>query len=110
MLTEAVSRDTQWKRFEHPVAFWFGAAACITGVVLHIPMYYSARGMGYRMAGMRPDAEMLAGMALIGIGLIAALYGLLPRKARQIRDNAVRIRVAALDDAPLRWQHVTMLL
>jgi putative MFS transporter len=110
MLTEAVYRDTQWKRFEHPVAFWFGAAACVTGAALHIPMYYSARSMGYRMAGMRPDAEMLTGMALILIGLIAALYGLLPSRARQIQENATRIRVTALDDTPLRWQHVTMLL
>lgn len=102
--------DTQWKRFEHPVAFWFGAAACTAGVILHIPMYYSARGMGYRMVGMRPDAEMILGMALIAVGLVAAFYGLVPRQARMIREKATQIRVRALDDARIRPQHVAMLL
>jgi putative MFS transporter len=102
--------QNQWNRFEHPVAFWLGAAACATGVALHLPMYYSARGMGYRMVGMRPDGEMIAGMALIGAGLVAALYGLQPRRARQIQQSAAGIRVRALDDAPLRPQHVAMLL
>jgi putative MFS transporter len=100
----------QWTRFEHPVAFWLGAAACVAGVALHLPMYYSTRGMGYRMAGMRPDAEMLTGMALIIGGLAAALYGLLPRGARRIGEAAAGIRVQALDDAPIRPQHVAMLL
>ena len=48
MTKEAVSRETKWKRFEHPVAFWSGAAACAAGAVLHIPVYYSMRSMGYR--------------------------------------------------------------
>jgi MFS transporter, putative metabolite:H+ symporter len=103
-------KDTHWKRFEHPVAFWFGATACATGVALHIPMYYSARTMGYRMAGMRPDGEMIVGMALIAIGLVSAIYGLLPRQARLIQERASHIRVSALDDARLRPQHVAMLL
>lgn len=102
--------DRRWKRFEHPVAFWFGAAACTVGVAMHIPMYYSARMMGYQMAGMRPDGEMLVGMALIVIGLVAALYGLLPKGGRQIQEKVVRIRVRALDDARLQPQHVAMLL
>jgi putative MFS transporter len=104
------SSGTQWKRFEHPVAFWFGAAACTAGVIMHIPMYYSARSMGYQMAGMRPDAAMLTGMALIVVGLVAALYGLLPRNARRIGQQAADIGVRALDDAPIRPQHVVMLL
>jgi MFS transporter, putative metabolite:H+ symporter len=102
--------NTQWKRFEHPIAFWLGAAACATGVILHIPMYYSARGMGYRMAGMQPDGAMIAGMALIGAGLLAALYGLLPAHGRRISERAARIRVRALDDTRVRPQHVAMLL
>lgn len=107
----AAGRHTQnWKRFEHPVAFWCGAAACTAGVALHLPMYYSARSMGYRMVGMRPDGEMLAGMALILAGLVVALYGLLPRGSGQIRKAAAGIRVRALDDAPLRSAHIAMLL
>lgn len=99
-----------WKRFEHPVAFWFGAAACTAGVLLHIPMYYSARGMGYRMVGMQPDGRMILGMVLIAAGLISALYGLVPRQAQVIREKAAKIRVQALDDARIRPQHVAMLL
>lgn len=95
--------------FRHPVAFWCGAAACAAGVLLHLPMYYDARTMGYHMAGMQPDAAMLAGMALIGAGLAAGLYGLMPRGAGEIRRRAARIRVEALDDAPLRWPHVALL-
>jgi hypothetical protein len=26
-----------------PIAFWLGTTACAIGVVLHIPVYYSAR-------------------------------------------------------------------
>ena len=104
------AQDTRWKRFEHPMAFWFGAAACTAGVILHIPMYYSARGMGYRMAGMPPDGEMLAGMALIVVGLASALYGLVPTQARRIQENASRIRFRALDDARMRPQHIAMVL
>ncbi|MCO5972502.1 MFS transporter [Actinoallomurus soli] len=111
MSNTAARRQTQqWNRFEHPVAFWLGAAACTAGVALHLPMYYSARDMGYRMAGMRPDAEMLTGMALIIGGLAAALYGLLPRGTREFRQAAAGIRVRALDDAPIRPRHVAMLL
>jgi MFS transporter, putative metabolite:H+ symporter len=100
----------RWRRFEHPIIFWLGAAACTAGVILHIPMYYSARTMHYRMAGMRPDAAMIVGMALIGAGLIAALYGLLPSQSRRIKERAAGIQVRALDDARIRPQHVALLV
>jgi putative MFS transporter len=106
----AERRPQQWTRFEHPVAFWLGAAACATGVALHLPMYYSARGMGYMMAGMTPDPAMIVGMVLIFGGLAAALYGLIPRGSRQIQHKAAQLRVRALDAAPLRPQHVALLL
>jgi putative MFS transporter len=105
-----VTGRQQWTRFEHPWAFWLGAAACTAGVVLHIPMYYSARGMGYKMVGMTPDPEMIVGMVLILAGLVASLYGLVPRGSGQIRQKAAQIRVRALDAAPLRPQHVALLL
>jgi putative MFS transporter len=73
-------------------------------------MYYDARGMSYRMAGMKPDAAMIAGMALIGAGLIASLYGLLPRNSARVQRSAAGIRVRALDSAPLRPQHVALLV
>lgn len=103
-------RDADWKNFEHPVAFWFGAAACVAGVALHIPMYYSARSMGYRMAGMRPDSLMITGMVLIAGGLLAAFYGVLPPRAGLIRQEASQFQVRSLDDVRLRPRHVAMLI
>lgn len=96
--------------FRHPVAFWAGVVACAVGVGLHLPMYYDSRGMGYQMAGMRPDAAMIIGMVLIGAGLAAGLYGLMPAKAGAIQRRAAHIRVRALDDAPIRSQHVVLLI
>jgi putative MFS transporter len=97
-------------QFRHPVAFWLGVVACTVGVGLHLPMYYSARTTGYRMAGMRPDAAMITGMVLIGAGLAAGLYGLMPAGADAIRQRAARIRVRALDDAAVNWRHVALLV
>src|SRR6266567_9084383 len=78
--------------FEHPVAFWLGTLACSVGVLLHLPMYYSARKMGYAMAGMRPDATMITGMTLILCGLPLVLYGVLPPRASAISSSAARVR------------------
>jgi MFS transporter, putative metabolite:H+ symporter len=104
------SGSSGWTGFRHPVAFWTGVAACAVGVGLHLPMYYSARSMGYRMAGMQPDAAMLIGMALIAAGLALGLYGLYPPGAGHIQRRAARISVRALDDAPIRARHVAMLV
>lgn len=104
------SQRASWARgFEHPIAFWFGALCCTAGVLLHLPMYYGARDMGYRLNGMAPDVPMMTGMALIGIGLVAALYGVLPRDRAGLRRSVTRVRVQALDDAPIRRQHVALL-
>lgn len=100
---------TRRTEFRNPVAFWLGACACTAGVLLHLPMYHHARIMGYRMVGMRPDPAMLTGMALIGAGLAAAIYGLVPAGAGAVRERTTRLRVRALDDAPLRPQHVALL-
>src|ERR1700727_697068 len=109
MSDQALAGAAAWTRFRRPAAFWLGAAACTAGVALHVPMYISAAGMGYRMAGMRPDPEMITGMALICAGLVASLYGLLPAGSGQIRQRATRIRVSALDEAPIRRQHIALL-
>lgn len=96
--------------FEHPVAFWLGVLACTAGVALHLPMYFSAHHMNYVMSGMQPDAAMITGMVLIVLGLIAVVYGLLPRRGAQIRNSARSIRVTAIDDAPIRGQHIALLI
>ncbi|GAA3440108.1 MFS transporter [Kutzneria kofuensis] len=103
-------RARRTANFHHPVAFWLGAAACTAGVLLHLPMYLGARDMGYRLVGMEMDASMLTGMGLILAGLALALYGLVPRGAGSIGRRASGIRVRALDDAPVRFQHVALLV
>ncbi|HEY0500989.1 MAG TPA: MFS transporter [Kutzneria sp.] len=97
-------------RFPHPVVFWLGIAACVAGVLLHLPMYFGARDMGYHLADMAPDPPMLTGMALILIGLAATFYGVLPSVSGTIRQRAATIRVRAMDDAPIRVHHVALLL
>ena len=89
---------------------WVGIAAVAVGVVLHLPMYLGARDMDYMLAGMPLDAPMIAGMALILAGLVATTYGLLPRTRDLERDEIARVRVRALDDAPIRGAHVGLLV
>ncbi|MFH8345532.1 MFS transporter [Streptomyces sp. NPDC018045] len=104
------TRADTTRGFQRPVAFWLGTATCTAGVVLHLPMYFGARHMHYHLAGMRPDPAMILGMALIGAGLVVTLYGLLPRRGRQVQEAAAGIRVRALDDAPIRAPHVLLLI
>jgi len=96
--------------FGHPGMFWFGVLAVTSGVLLHLPMYAMARGQGYRLAGMPMNAAMQFGMAAIIVGLAACLYGLYPRAAATTARTVARIRVGALDDAPLTLAHAALLL
>jgi putative MFS transporter len=61
------------------VAFWLGSAAVAAGVLLHLPMVWMARDMGFMLASMPMDSDMLWGMALIVAGIGLACYGLLPK-------------------------------
>jgi putative MFS transporter len=97
--------------FHNATAFWAGLAACTAGVLLHLPMYLGTRDMGYRMAGMRPDGAMIAGMILIVAGLAATVYGLIPRATRAGGGPpASPVRIRALDDARIAPAHVGLLL
>jgi putative MFS transporter len=100
--------------FHHPVAFWLGTLALATGVCLHFPMFIHAAPMGYKMAGMPLDAMMAVGMLLILVGLIAAVFGLIPHKAdlkrRLHHENEPPISLVIADNAPLTQAHRTLLL
>jgi putative MFS transporter len=91
-------------------AFWAGITAVTAGVLLHLPMYVEARDMHYRLAGMGADRPMILGMVLIVAGLAATFYGLYPPAAAALHERVARIRVRALDDAPIRPAHVGLLL
>jgi putative MFS transporter len=96
--------------FAHRGAFWWGVAACTIGVGLHLPMYWGTRHMGFRMVGMTPDPAMIIGMALIGAGLAASVYGMVPGPARMRAATGFRPRVRAMDDAPLAARHIGVLI
>jgi len=84
--------------FRNPPVFWVGTLACTAGVLLHLPMYIEARSDGYMMAGMQPDVAMLVGMALIVIGLVMSIYGLMPKAMPGIGTDTTRVRVTVEDD------------
>jgi putative MFS transporter len=94
--------------FGHRGAFWGGTVAVVLGVLLHLPMYAEGKSMGYRLVGMPVDAGMIAGMVLILMGLAATLWGLIPR-TEHVHESNVRIRVRALDEAPIGGAHVALM-
>jgi putative MFS transporter len=91
-------------------AFMLGCLAVTAGVCAHLPMFAMAKAMHYRLAGMPMDNLMLAGMALIVVGTIAAGYGLLPRNLAAQRAAAADIVVAAPEDASLSPAHWGLML
>jgi putative MFS transporter len=95
--------------FGHAAAFWVGVALVTGGVLAHLPMYLMGRSVHYRLAGMPMETSMKIGMAAILVGLVVSLYGLLPRNAPAAAALASRIRVSALDDAPLTRAHYGLL-
>jgi len=99
--------------YHHPAAFWFGAAAVTAGVFLMLPEYFGARDNPagrYHLAGQSVDGAMWVGMILTVVGLAATAYGLFPRLSEVSRGYVSRIRVRALDDAPIKPAHVALLL
>lgn len=65
--------------------------------------------MGNHLAGMSADPAMLIGMALIAIGVPAAIYGALPPRRVQ-RDSHASSQFEAADDTRLNRWHVAVLL
>ena len=96
--------------YQHRGAFWFGVTAVTVGVVLHLPFYFSARHEQYVLVGKRPDPSMWFGMGLIFVGLAATAYGLFPRLSEVSRGYVSKIKVRAMDEAPIKPAHVGLLL
>lgn len=96
--------------YEHPAAFWAGVTAVTAGTLMQLPMYFGAGDDGYKLRGMPFDGTMMAGMALAFLGIGLAAYGLFPRFATVTPGGVSRIRVRALDDAPITRQHIGLIL
>src|SRR6266567_724353 len=113
-------------RFHHAGAFWLGIASATVGTLLTLPEYWSARNsckmvpstvpgsplikQCYVLAGKGMDGAMMFGMALMLIGVAATAYGPFPRLSEVSRGYISRIRVRAMDEAPLKPAHVALLL
>jgi len=91
------------------LAFWLGSAIVTVGVLLHIPMFWMGRNMGFRLVGMPVDTGMLAGMGLIIIGVLIAGYGLLPRNDRGNGQTGEIRMLVPPEDAPLGTPHWTLM-
>ncbi len=87
------------------LAFLAGCVAVTVGVLLHLPMFWMARDMGFHLAGMPMDAGMIFGMFLIVGGIAVAAYGLLPQNVSAQIAASRHISVAAPEDAPLSFAH-----
>ncbi len=96
--------------YEHPVAFWSGVASVTAGTIMQLPMYFEAGDTGYRLHGMSFDTTMTFGMTLILVGLGLTAYGLLPRFTDVTQGPVSRIKVKALDDAPITRSHIGLIL
>ncbi|MBS1501636.1 MAG: MFS transporter [Bacteroidetes bacterium] len=90
-------------------AFWLGFLAVAIGVALQLPMYVNSADMGYRMVGMPMSITMDIGMGLVVLGLFVTLYSLIPPLATK-ENNEYQLKVRALDDAPINFTHVGLLI
>ncbi len=91
-------------------AFGLGCLAVTIGVLLHLPMFWMGRDMGFRLAGMPMDPGMIFGMFLIVGGIGVAAYGLLPQGVDAQVRSASRIRVVAPEDARLGVNHIVLMV
>ncbi len=96
--------------FEHRGIYWIGVLAVTAGVILHLPMYFEGRDMGFRLVGMPVALPMIVGMVLIVTGLAATVWGVLPRDHSHALESDAHIRVRALDEVPISSAHVALML
>ncbi|MBW8824610.1 MAG: MFS transporter [Xanthomonadales bacterium] len=98
--------------FHHPFAFWSGCAAIIAGVLMHMPMFMMGEHTHWQMVGMPMDNTMIAGMALIPLGVLLAGYGLMPRLAqmREAKRGGKHLHFHVADGVPLNRAHWTLVI
>jgi len=93
---------------ERAPIFWGACAAIALGVTLHLPMLAMAHSMGNHLYGMPMDPSMWFGMALIILGVPAAIYGALP-KERTPHGSHAETSFEAPDSTPLNRWHAAVL-
>jgi len=95
--------------YEHPLGFWLGIIITTIGVLLQLPMYWMARNDHFRLAGMPMSPEMWVGMGMLVVGVALTAWALIPARAIG-GDRLSKIRISALDDAPIKFSHIALLL
>src|SRR5438552_17937200 len=85
------------------LVFAAGCALVTIGVLLHLPMYWMGKDMGFVLSGMPMDPKMYVGMAMIVVGVVAAGYGLLPNTT--ITHTEDEDTFAPPEDSPLTSAH-----
>ena len=98
-----VQRRASW-------AFALGVVAVTAGVLLHAPMYWMGRDMGFRLNGMPMGTDMIVGMVVIVAGIGIAAYGLLPRNISKQLAASQDIVVSPPEDAPLTLAHWSLMV
>ena len=91
-------------------SFVVGVIAVTIGVLLHLPMLMISGGADLNLSGMAIDGKMVAGMALIIVGVAVAAYGLLPRDLARQRTAAHAIVIMPPEDAPLTRAHWRLMI
>jgi putative MFS transporter len=92
----------------HPRIFWLGIGAITFGVAAHLPMFFDAADMHYRLHGMGVGTGMIVGMAAIAVGLPLTVVGLVARRpAGLTRIPSVDVRV---EEGKVGVAHVTLLI
>lgn len=99
--------------FHHPLAFWAGCLLVLAGVLAHMPMFMMGQHTHWQMVGMPMTPGMWAGMAIIPLGLVLSMYGLMPR-LEQMRQTAQGARdphyFHVADGVPLNREHWTLVV
>jgi putative MFS transporter len=91
-------------------AFWTGIAAISVGVLLHLLTYTHAVDRDYVLAETPMDGQMKTGMALLAIGMLLTAYGIGPHRGAADFGAVARVRVLAINEAPLHRGHVVLLV
>jgi MFS transporter, putative metabolite:H+ symporter len=96
--------------YAHPQAFRWGALSVSVGILLQLPFFFGAKDTHYQLHGRPIDPLMLFGNLLVVLGVGAVAYGVFPRLSKLRTEQVSKIRVRAMDDAPIKPAHIGLML
>jgi putative MFS transporter len=96
--------------YAHPKAFRWGALSVSAGILLQLPFFFGAKDTHYQLHGRPVDAWMLLGNLLVIIGVASVAYGVFPRLSKMRAEKVSKIKVRAMDEAPIKPAHIGLML